>query len=81
MFSFASSSVSTMRFGLSHGVCVDHLSDQLHSVVQQLGGSDLSPGSGFGLLELGQQVTGSQSAFGQRLLHSGNTSVVYTDAS
>lgn len=65
--------LSTMRLGLHHGVSVDHLSDQLHSVVKQLCSSDLSPGSGFGLLELSQQITGSQSSFRQRLLPPENT--------
>lgn len=64
--------LSTMRVGLHHSVGVDHLSDQFHCVVQQFCSPDLSPGSGFSLFELSQQVTGSQSAFSQRLLPPGN---------
>lgn len=62
----------TVRTGLHHGVGVDHLSDQLHCVVQQLSSPDLRPGSGFDLFKLGQQVTGLQGAFRQGLLHPGN---------
>lgn len=63
---------STMMVGLHHCVSVDHLSDQLHCVVQQFRSPDLSPGSCFSLFKLSQQVTGSQGAFRQRLLHPGN---------
>lgn len=63
---------STMRARLHHSVSVDHLPDQLHCVVQQFCSPDLSPGFGFSLFKLSQQVTGSQSAFRQRLLHPGN---------
>ena len=56
---------------LGHGVSVDHLSDQLHCVVQELSSLDVSPGAGFCLFELGQEVVGSQSPFRQRHLHSG----------
>lgn len=63
---------STVSVGLHHGVSVDHLSDQLHCVVQQFSSPDLGPGCAFNLFELSQQVTGSQSAFRQRRLHPGN---------
>ncbi len=63
---------STLSVGLHHSMGVDHLSDQLHCVVQQFCCPDLSPGSGFSLFKLGQQVTGSQCTFRQRLLHPAN---------
>lgn len=62
----------TLRVRLNHSISVDHLSDQLHCVVQQFGSLDLSPGSGFSLFKLSQEVTGSQSAFRLRLLNPGN---------
>lgn len=69
---------STSRVGLGHGVGVDHLSDQLHCVVQQLSSPDVSSGSGSCLFKLSQQVTGFQSPLRQRCLHSGNTVVIIT---
>ena len=41
-----------------HGVSVDHLSDQLYCVVQELCSLDVSPGAGLGLFELRQEVAG-----------------------
>lgn len=45
---------NTVSIGLRHSVGVDHLSDQLHCVVQQLSSPDLGPGSGFNLFKLSQ---------------------------
>lgn len=62
---------STIWIGLFHGVGVHHLPDQLHRVVQELSSLDLSSGTGFNLLKLSQEVTGSESAFRPRLFHPG----------
>lgn len=61
-----------MRVGLHHSVSVDHLPDQLHCVVQQFRSPDVSPGSGFSVFELSEQVTGSQGVLRQGLLPPGN---------
>lgn len=43
-----------MRVGLNHSVSVDHLSDQLHCVVQEFRSPDVVLGSGLCLFEVGQ---------------------------
>lgn len=56
---FNEANVSTGEVRFVHGVCVHHLSYQLHRVVEELRGSDVGPGFRAGLFEQGQEVIGS----------------------
>lgn len=54
-----SACVCTGEVRFVHGVCVNHLSNQLYSIIQKLSRSDVGSGFGAGLFEQGQQITGS----------------------
>lgn len=67
----------TVTAGLRQIVCVDHFSNQLHRVVQQLGDPNASPACALGLLEVSQQISRSQGTFGKRLLHPKNVETTW----